>query len=148
MEYKKYPDENCVSIIGRITSDPVVKPIGETMLLTFNVANNRPRKNDENFVNFFTVNKWGKNVDKLANILHKGTKVYIRGTVDIETWMKDEVQRSKVVITCDKLEKFADSKSFLDGTTPSSYTNETGVMPSVVSEIMEGTIAGVDDIPF
>lgn len=134
-EYKKYPDENSFTVIGRITSEPVFKKVNETGVFEFSIANNRPRKNDENFVNFFKVKKWGKTVENLAKVFHKGTKVYVRGSLDIDKWEKEGVQKQSVSIFAEKIEKFADSRSFSEGN--HSSVSEGGIyQPDSVTEIM------------
>lgn len=99
---------NTVTVSGRLTSDPVVKFTDKTALLIATIAVNESVKRGnewEEKANFFTVKKFGKQVEYLSNHLHKGTKVVVQGRLAQNSFnTKDGERRSSVDIVADNIE--------------------------------------------
>jgi len=92
------------NIIGNLTSDVVVKTLdGGNKIAEFGIAVNTKRK-DKELVTFLQVKAWNKKADTAAQYLKKGKPVYVVGQIETETWEKDGVQKSKLVITAEHLQ--------------------------------------------
>lgn len=108
---------NKVFLTGNITRDPEKRMAGETPVLSFGIAVNEYRK-EQQYANFFDCNVFGNQAKNLANILTKGDKVTVEGRLHYASWEKDGQKRSKVDITADRVELFrAKAEKATDGDT-------------------------------
>jgi len=75
-------DHNHISVIGRLTKDPVLTEVGEnkTKVLKFTVAVNRYKKDS---VDYISVAVWDKGAEALA-FLRKGMRVCAEGRMEID----------------------------------------------------------------
>ena len=101
---------NIVTISGNLTRDPELRQAGNTSVLSFGVAVNDRRKNQqtgqwENVPNFVDCTVFGSRADALAGLLHKGSKVAIDGKLRYSSWEgKDGKKRSKLEVVVNELE--------------------------------------------
>ena len=83
-------DLNSVNIIGRLTSNAVLKYTnGGTAVTSFSLANNESRKKDdqwESYANFFDCIIWGKYGESMQKHLTKGKEIAISGRLHQERW--------------------------------------------------------------
>ena len=96
--------------MGRITKDPQNQKFGETTIVNFDIAvdNIRKEKDGSRGTTFLPVvcfNNIGENV---ANHLHKGSKVAIRGAIQQRNFIRKDGTKGSVY------EVIADSVEFLD----------------------------------
>ena len=101
---------NIVTISGNLTRDPELRQAGNTSVLSFGVAVNDRRKNQqtgqwESVPNFVDCIVFGSRADALAGLLHKGSKVAIDGKLRYSSWEgKDGKKRSKLEVVVNELE--------------------------------------------
>lgn len=96
---------NKVFLTGNLTRDPEKRNAGETPVLSFGIAVNEYRK-EQQYANFFDINVFGNQAKNLADLIKKGDKVAIEGRLHYASWEKDGQKRSKVDITADRVELF------------------------------------------
>ena len=87
---------NVLAISGRLTKDIELKG-GETAFASFSIGHNIGY-GDKKEVNFFDCKVFGKTAEFLSKYAAKGDEVLITGRLQVDTWMKDDEKKSKVVI--------------------------------------------------
>lgn len=103
------PSYNKIIFGGHLTGDPVVKPLGNSNLASFSLANNRRRTdasgNVKEEVCFLEVEAWGKQADVCVKYLHKGEPVLIEGRLKQSTWEDKNGggKRSKHILLCEDI---------------------------------------------
>ena len=101
---------NRVIISGNLTRDPELRATASgTQVLSFGMAVNDRHKNQqtgewEDYPNFVDVTMFGTRAEKLAQYLHKGSKVAIEGKLRYSSWEKDGQRRSKLEVIAEELE--------------------------------------------
>ncbi|VWL91572.1 Single-stranded DNA-binding protein [Collinsella intestinalis] len=101
---------NRVTISGNLTRDPELRATsGGAQVLSFGVAVNDRAKNQqtgewEDRPNFIECTMFGTRAEKLAQYLHKGSKVVIEGKLRYSQWEKDGQRRSKLEVIAEELE--------------------------------------------
>lgn len=80
------------SIIGRLTSDPQSKTIGEATLVTFSLAMN-VREGGEKKAHFFDFEAWRQAGEYIAKYAKKGDAVYLEA--DVRTDQFEDKQGNK-----------------------------------------------------
>ena len=101
---------NRVIISGNLTRDPELRATASgTQVLSFGVAVNDRHKNQqtgewEDYPNFVDCTMFGNRAEKLAQYLHKGSKVAIEGKLRYSQWEKDGQRRSKLEVIAEELE--------------------------------------------
>ena len=101
---------NVVCLAGNLTRDAELKqPTNGNVVLTFTLAVNEPYKNPttgtwDKRPNFFDCVMFGARAEKLAQYIHKGSKVSIAGRLRYRTWEQDGAKRSKVEVVADEIE--------------------------------------------
>jgi single-strand DNA-binding protein len=86
--------ENLVILIGNLTRDPNLRYTANgTAVVDFGVATNRvwttPDGDNKEEVEFHQIVAWNKLAEICNQILKKGDKVYIRGSLKTRTWEDD-----------------------------------------------------------
>jgi single-strand DNA-binding protein len=86
---------NKVQLIGNLTREPEVRFTGNgTAVATFGIATNRSWKDAEGevkeAVEFHNIVAWGKLAEICEQLLHKGGKVYIEGSLTTRSWDDEE----------------------------------------------------------
>ena len=99
---------NSVAISGNLTRDPELRQTpGGTSVLSFGVAVNERRKNAsgewEDVPSFVGCTMFGTRAEKLAQYLHKGTKVAVQGRLRYSSWERDGQKRSKLEVVADDI---------------------------------------------
>lgn len=97
---------NQLSLSGNLTRDPKLSATdGGTPVLQLNLAFNDRSRNTagewEESANYIDATLFGNRANGLAQILAKGSKVFITGKLRYSSWVKDGVRNSKheVIIT-------------------------------------------------
>ncbi|NBV83947.1 single-stranded DNA-binding protein [bacterium] len=88
---------NHATLVGRLTRDPEIKQISETVRKTyFTIAVNRGfRKTDEKQdTDFIPISLWGKSAELAYLLLKKGTPVLVTGRIQNRVYEKNDVIRS------------------------------------------------------
>ncbi len=87
---------NTVILIGNLGADPEIKVINnEKRTATFSLGVFRTKEKTD----WFTVQFWGKQADTVCEILKKGNKVSVMGSISIDSWEKDGKKNYKTVIS-------------------------------------------------
>lgn len=101
---------NSVTISGNIVREPELKQTRSgASVLAFSVAVNERRKNGdqwEDYANFIDCTMFGSRAEKMAQYLHKGTKVSIQGKVHQDRWQDKQTgaNRSRIGVLVDQIE--------------------------------------------
>lgn len=100
---------NNVNISGNLVADCEKKNAGQTPLVTFVVAVNERRKNQqsgewEDYPNFIECNMFGALAKALSDKLVKGARVCVSGKLYQQRWESDGKKMSKVTITANDIE--------------------------------------------
>lgn len=100
-------DINRVYLTGRLVADAEVKPVDQSVVASFRIANNYPKKNDDGTwgegAYFFDANLWGNLATTLQTKLIKGAFVTIDGTLKWDSWKKDGKVNSKVYVVVEQI---------------------------------------------
>lgn len=84
------------TFMGRLTSDPTEKTIGDSSLVTFSLAVNLPGKGGEKSAHFFDFEAWRGAGEYIAKFAKKGDSVYLEADLRIDTFEdKDGKPRKK-----------------------------------------------------
>ncbi|MCZ9839424.1 single-stranded DNA-binding protein [Brachyspira hyodysenteriae] len=139
-------DFNSVTLIGRLTADPVSKylPSGSAVV-EFSIANNYyvSSKNTTE-VNYFDVVAFGKIAEIVSKYLTKGKQVAIMGTLRQERWQDKDTNaaRSKVRIIMQSMQMLGTSGNAAAGM-------DTAYSPSASSGSVDlGSFEDDDEVPF
>ncbi|ACN83515.1 single-stranded DNA-binding protein [Brachyspira hyodysenteriae] len=139
-------DFNSVTLIGRLTADPVSKylPSGSAVV-EFSIANNYyvSSKNTTE-VNYFDVVAFGKIAETVSKYLTKGKQVAIMGTLRQERWQDKDTNaaRSKVRIIMQSMQMLGTSGNAAAGM-------DTAYSPSASSGSVDlGSFEDDDEVPF
>lgn len=101
-------DLNTVCLMGRLTQSVECRYIKSgTPIMEMTVAVNRNVKKGEQWgqeASFFTVKTFSKYAESLAkkNLLFKGARVILKGSMVQERWEKDGQKKSRVVVIADE----------------------------------------------
>lgn len=143
-------DFNSVTLIGRLTADPVSKylPSGSAVA-EFSIANNYyvSTKNATE-VNYFDVVAFGKMAETVSKYLTKGKQVAISGTLRQERWQDKDTNaaRSKVRIIMQSMQMLGNNAAM--GGAPAA-SMDTTYSPSASSGVDLGSFSDDDDeVPF
>jgi single-strand DNA-binding protein len=85
---------NLVQLIGNLTRDPELRYTGNgTPVVTFGIATNRSWKgqdgNVEEAAEFHNIVAWNKMAEICNQLLAKGMKIYIQGSLNTRSWQDD-----------------------------------------------------------
>ena len=100
---------NRVNISGNLGTEPELRATsGGMAVLSFQVAvNDRVKQQDGTWTdrpNWVSCTMFGTRAEKLAQYLHKGSKVVIEGKLRYSQWEKDGQKRSKLEVIAEELE--------------------------------------------
>lgn len=124
---------NSIAISGRLTRDPETVSMQDgNKYSKFSLAVDRPYQKDK--TDFIDVIAWNKTAELVARYLVKGRQVIVQGSLQIDTYERDGVKRTKAVVRAERVE-------FI-GTNPNTAQNQNdGVKPTL-------TPTEDDDCPF
>ena len=100
---------NRVNISGNLGTEPELRATsGGMAVLSFQVAvSDRVKQQDGTWTdrpNWVSCTMFGTRAEKLAQYLHKGSKVVIEGKLRYSQWEKDGQKRSKLEVIAEELE--------------------------------------------
>ena len=93
-----------IVISGRLVADPTMRTVGEqqTKIANFRLAN---ADSDKENAEFYDVHAWDRLADFCEGYLHKGTRIYVQGTFNMEQYKDSEGKnRNHFEITALKIE--------------------------------------------
>jgi single-strand DNA-binding protein len=138
----KLPSINRIMISGRLTADPNLNftPDG-VPILKFRIASGRVyRDQDGNWkeaVAFIPVSVWREQAERLAEVLHKGSAVFVEGRLQSRSWEVEGQRRNMVEISAWRIQNLEKSAAAKDTASEEPDTSEAS------SESGED-----DDLPF
>lgn len=150
---------NLVQLIGNLTRDPELRYTSSgTAVVSFGLATNKSWKNQEGNVEesteFFNLVAWNKMAEICSQLLAKGMKIYVQGSLTTRSWTDDAgVTRYKTEVRVDDMILLDDKgRKGTGGTgTKSDDINEGGKgADEQVLEEEETKNAGdpLEDLPF
>lgn len=93
-------------VLGNLTRDPELRylPSGDA-IVDFSIAVNRKSgKEKKEEVSYFDVTAFAKTAELCAEYLKKGSKALVVGRLRQDSWEKDGVKKSKIVIVADTVQ--------------------------------------------
>lgn len=76
-----------VALTGRLTKEPVQKDWQGTTVVSFTVAVNTTKKEDDKYVSdFYNVSVWGKSGEFILPRITKGTMVQVYGDLQLQSY--------------------------------------------------------------
>lgn len=100
---------NLVQLIGNLTRDPEMRYTGNgTPVVTFGLATNRswktPEGDTQESTEFHNIVAWNKMAEICQQLLAKGMKVYVQGSLNTRSWEDDGgVTKYKTEIRIDEM---------------------------------------------
>lgn len=100
---------NRIIMVGNLTKDPDLKPVGAQSVCKLNIASNKQYKNRQtgamvSEVCFVDVEVWGVQAESCKTYLQKGRPVLIEGRLKLDSWKDQEgVMKNKHSIVADKV---------------------------------------------
>lgn len=95
---------NTVLLTGRAVREAEVKMVGEHRVAKFTLAVERPFvKGKEKVTDYFKVECWNFWADKASKIV-KGIKVFVSGSLKLNTWEKDGKKHYDVIVVAFEVE--------------------------------------------
>jgi single-strand DNA-binding protein len=152
---------NQVMLMGNLTRDPEVRqtPNGQTVC-SFGLALNRSYKgadgNWQEATDYVDIVAWAQLGERVAQYVHKGSRVLVQGRLQYRSWEQDGQKRSKLDVVANDV-TFLDGRG--DGEGGSAGSASTGASSSssntsskkkddiVIEDIGDEPI-NLDDIPF
>lgn len=103
---------NNITLIGRITKDLELKPVGSTSKCDFTIAvNRRFAKEGQQKADFINCVCWGKTAENLVNYQGKGSLIAVNGELNVDQYQNAEGEnRSFTKINVNNIE-FLGSKN-------------------------------------
>jgi single-strand DNA-binding protein len=154
---------NRIIMVGNLTKDPDLKPVGAQSVCKLNIASNKQYKNRQtgatiSEVCFVDVEVWGAQAESCKTYLQKGRPVLIEGRLKLDSWKDQEgAMRSKHSIVADKVvflnSSNQDSLDDLDDASSAPLIKQnaaSGVRPSYKEKEIQvkKTNQFVDNAPF
>jgi single-strand DNA-binding protein len=140
----KLPSINRVLISGRLTAEPNLNftPDG-VPVLKFRIASSRYyRDKDGNWkeaVAFLPVSIWREKAERLADVLHKGSAVFVEGRLQSRSWEADGQRKSMVEINAWRIQNLEKTGA------PATETEEESEKEE---DITDENKQEEDDLPF
>lgn len=150
---------NQVILMGNLTRDPEVRQTpGGQSVCSFGLALNRSFKGSDGewqeATDFVDIVAWAQLGERIAQYLHKGSRILVQGRLQYRSWEQDGQKRNK-------LDVIANDVTFLDGrdgdsnSSPSTGGSAASPKPQnntkkddiVIEDIGDEPI-NLDDIPF
>jgi len=105
---------NKVILLGNLTRDVELRPVGDTQVGNIGLAVNRRYRTasgeDREDTTFVDCEAWGRQAEVMARYLAKGRPVLIEGRLKLDTWQdKDGGNRSKLKVVVENFQ-FVDSR--------------------------------------
>tara|TARA_R110000744_G_scaffold3161_2_gene12274 strand:+ start:5870 stop:6199 length:330 start_codon:yes stop_codon:yes gene_type:complete len=103
---------NC-TLIGRFVTDPDIKNVGKTKLVTFSLAVEEYRKdkegNKKKRVDFFDFEAWDSGAETINELCRKGDVIAVSASARQQKWTNsDNEYRQKVIFRVQNFRVFAE----------------------------------------
>lgn len=100
---------NRIIMIGNLTKDPDLRPVGSQSVCKLNIASNKQYKNRQtgalvSEVCFIDIEVWGVQAESCKNYLQKGRPILVEGRLKLDSWKDTEGNtKSKHSIVADRV---------------------------------------------
>jgi len=135
---------NKVALIGAVGKDPEVRYTGEGLTIaSFSLATSEKRKDKEEVTQWHQCVAFGKLADIVKDYIKKGSKLYVDGTIQYQTYEKDGEKKyvTKIVVNDISMLSSNDNSSHsANQHTQKAHCSDSGMTPAIS--------AMDDDIPF
>jgi len=138
---------NRVFLIGNLTREPELRYTpNDTAVASFGLAMNRSYQDQsgewQEETDFVDITVWSRQAENASQYLDKGSRVFLEGRLDHQTWETDEGDRRS------KLEVTAQQLIFLDAS-GSAETAGEGTPEEILDDFEDFDMEETeDDIPF
>lgn len=133
---------NYVGFIGRFTSDPELRTAGETSIVRFTLARNRPKRGDTpaeaDFVDFTAfgktaemIERYFKKGDQLGVEAHIATSTYVASKLKNENGEAPKLKQTQFIV--DRVE-FVGGNKRNDGSDSADTASSNAANPSVYED--------------
>lgn len=144
---------NSITVVGRLTSDPVIKEVNGSSVCNFTIADNVRRKDADGnpLTNFFRVDVWRAIGENCAKYLKKGDRAVVFGPLVVRTYTDTNGQlRYSLDITANDVEFAQDRRNDSgDNKNTSMGSPNTSTSTATVSTPENAENDGEDDdLPF
>lgn len=96
---------NNVTLIGRLTKEPVMKQAGDATVANFTLAVDRNySSNGKKECDFIPVVAWRKTAELIGKYCNKGTMIGVVGRVQTRTWEKDGQKFFVTEVVCNEVQ--------------------------------------------
>ena len=121
-------DLNSITVIGRLTADPVLKYLNTgNAVVEFSIANNYFIPNNDKAVNFFDVVAYGKMAETVSKWLTKGKQIAISGSLRQDRWTdKEGASKSRIRITMQNMQILSPRDGAPSGGGDNNYSANSG----------------------
>ena len=123
---------NKIIMVGNLTRDPELKPVGSQSVCKLNIASNRQYKNKNTGalsqeVCFIDVEVWGSQADTCKMYLQKGKSILVEGRLKLDSWKDAEGNpRSKHSISAEKIIFLGSNANAQDSTSNNAEIDNEG----------------------
>lgn len=143
-------DVNNVTLIGRLTADPMLKylPSGSAVV-EFSIANNYyVSTKNANEVNYFDVVAFGKTAETISKYLTKGKQIAINGSLRQDRWQDKDTNttKSRIRIIVNSMQMLGANGQ--PGSMDTTYTPSASVGGGMSDGIDIGNFSDDDEVPF
>lgn len=126
-------DINRLTIIGRATSKPEVRALQNGQSVTeFSVATNHAwydsNKEKQEQAEFHNIVAWGKLAEICGQYVDKGSRVYVEGRVQTDSWLVGDVKKYKTKVIANNV-IMLDKKSVEQNTPVQDDDYDVGNIP-------------------
>lgn len=128
---------NSVCLVGRMTKDAELKYTGNNIAVaTFNLAVNRPFKNDngERETDFINCVIWRKQAENLANWAKKGALIGITGRIQTRSYENQQGQRVYVTEVVAENFQMLESRAAREGGNANNGYSQQQQVPNLARE--------------
>lgn len=112
---------NTVLLIGNVTKEPVIrdtssgKKVASLTLATSTSWNDTKTSESKEYTEFHNIVAWGKLAEICEELVHKGTKLYINGSLTTTSWNDDQYgKRYMTQVRADELVVLSNKKKELE----------------------------------
>jgi single-strand DNA-binding protein len=101
---------NKATVLGNVGRDPEIKTTsGGTLIATFSIATSYKAKDRDEKTEWHNITAFGRTAEIIRDYVKKGSKIYVEGRLDTQTWEKDGHKNYRTSIIVDELTLLGDS---------------------------------------
>lgn len=113
---------NKAILVGRLTRDPEVRPVGDSRVAKFTIAVNNRKKDNGQWVDdpiFIACEAWNNSsggrrlADTVEQYVKKGSQILVEGSLKLDTWVDKQSgqKRERIVIVVRDVQFLDDNRS-------------------------------------